>query len=176
MQEITQFRTACVSSVDGPSEYLNYCNFWGYREGFPFCGRRGIDSLGSCAPRPPRVFLTLFPPFLVFACSTYIRETLRSRCYVHRSRTDNTCIRHMYLHKRISTYFAALLRTEEKFIRASVSACFRRSELLGCMTLPLPLSQDKVNITKLRVYIRNVRSRDIRSQFTSSTPYIEKYI
>lgn len=61
-------------------------------------------------------------------------------------------------------------------MRVSLSVCFRRSELLGCMTLPLPLSQDKVNITKLGVYIRDVRSRDIRSRFASSVHRISRSI
>jgi len=51
-----------------------------------------------------------------------------------------------HLHVRICT-FRNLFRQTDIYMRLSLSGCFRRSELLGCMTLPLPLSQDKVNIT-----------------------------
>lgn len=68
--------------------------------------------------------------------------------------------RYLYLqHMRVCVSTRTCLRTlrsysgRRKFMRVSLSACFRRSELLGCMTLPLPLSQDKVNIMKLRVYL-----------------------
>lgn len=98
--------------------------------------------------------ITVTPYIYIYIYTIFLATTL-----VH-----SICV-YMCLHER-----PRILRpySGRKFMRVSLSACFRRSELLGCMTLPLPLSQDKVNITKLRVYIRNVRSRDIHSQFTSS--------
>jgi len=99
-------------------------------------------------------------------------ETLRWRCIYITLLADGRyssiyygmC---MYMHLYEHVYVFCGLSRQWKFMRVSFSACFRRSELLGCMTLPLPLSQDKVNITKLRVYIRDVRSTDIRSWFVS---------
>lgn len=101
-------------------------------------------------------------------CSHRARETLRSRCIYNTSHSSRIDTRHMHVCVSTRTCILRPYSGQRKFMRVSLSACFRRSELLGCMTLPLPLSQDKVNITKLRVYIRNVRSSGIRSRFASS--------
>lgn len=67
------------------------------------------------------------------------------------------------LHVRICT-FRNLFRQTDIYMRLSLSGCFRRSELLGCMTLPLPLSQDKVNITSGYLF-ETTWSRDVRPRF-----------
>lgn len=146
-----------VPSFRGPLEYLNW--FLGIQE-FPFCGRRGIDSSRSCAPRPPRASLRLHPfhprilllPIHVqcarhYAVHTYIRA--RVTLVASRVHTDSstvcTCVRTS--HTRHMCTFCQFVKRKIKCVSLSLLDCFRRSELLGCMTLPLPLSQDKVTIT-----------------------------
>jgi len=75
----------------------------------------------------------------------------------------------VYVYTRTRLHVSRLYFVRRKiYVYFSRFPCYRRSELLGCMTLPLPLSQDKVNIAKLRVSIRDTRSRGFRPRFASS--------
>lgn len=145
-------------------------NFWAFEDSSFVVGGESIPH--EHAHHVHHVHLSLSPsPY-----SRTLRETLRTHCitlYVHHvsrvSRIVYTRIQYVST-QTCPPRFATLLR-KAKFICISHFPCYRRSELLGCMTLPLPLSQDKVNIAKLGVSIRDTRSRGFRPRFASSVSY-----
>lgn len=87
-------------------------------------------------------------PYSRTMCARHYGHAVHILCYLVRVR-HYSYIQYTFerLHVRICCMFRNLFRQTDIYTRLSLSGCFRRSELLGCMTLPLPLSQDKVNIT-----------------------------
>lgn len=110
-----------VSSVDGPSECLNYCNFWGHSRVSPAVGGESIPP--DHAHHVHHVHFS--PPFtlLLFLSIRSTRDITVTLYIYHSSLLDG---RYLYLqHMRVcsiytslSAYFAALLPTTE------IYACF----------------------------------------------------
>lgn len=136
------------------------------------CGGRGIDSLEACAALPPRALRHIraslqrclretkpkpstFSSFsmrtqLKVACTcVYARARVLSMHIITLQRRVHVCTSCTHPSDRAHPHGCFDEHTRQIYFPETYArfrcSCFRRSELLGCMTLPLPLSQDKVN-------------------------------